>query len=313
MVPCSVAPVPAARRRACLTLTSLTEVAASPARARWWQALNPAIYLVSILPGFGVWQLLAPSGKPLASLVAATFAVVLVQHAINLLNDVADWRLGADVEKWDSWVRIHHGDLSVATRHGWLSFAGGTLLGLITLAANDRLWVFALALPLVILGYRYNSGERPLSYTRAAEWVTGVCYGPGVFGGLWLVTHLDMNLSTLLGSVAFGCLAVTLLLSHQPPQIDTDRRAGKQSFAARHGAQRTYRAIRVLFVGFLALWAAALAYQQPHTATLALYILLSCLAFAATYLKGFGPKQLLLASTGLLAAQALVGAWGTLS
>lgn len=288
----------------------MTEAAATLARARWWQALNPAIYLVSILPGFGVWQLLPPSGKSLASLVAATFAVVLVQHAINLLNDVADWRLGADVDKWDSWVRIHDGDLGVATRHGWLSFGAGTLLGLITLAANDRLWVFALALPLVILGYRYNSGARPLSYTRAAEWVTGLCYGPGVFGGLWLATHQGVNLTTLLGSVAFGCLAVTLLLSHQPPQIHSDRQAGKRSYAARHGAARTYQAIRVLFLAFLATWAMALAYLQPHAATLAFNLALSVLAFATTYLKGFGPKHLLLAASGLLAAQALLdGAW----
>jgi 1,4-dihydroxy-2-naphthoate octaprenyltransferase len=283
----------------------LTGKVASLAPARWWQALTPAIYLVSILPGVGVWQLVRPTGEALPSLVAATLAVVLVQHAINVLNDVADWRLGADVEKWNSWVRVHGEDLVAATYHGWLSFLAGGLLGLATLAWGERLWVLAFALPLVGLGYLYNSGKRPLSYTRLGEWVTGLCYGPGVFGCLWLVTHQDIDFSTLMGCAAFGCLAVALLLSHQPPQIATDRQAGKQSFAARYGAARTYQTARALFLSFLITWGLALRYSQPHSMALALYIVLSCLVFAGTYVKEFGPKYLLLSSTALFAAQAL--------
>jgi 1,4-dihydroxy-2-naphthoate octaprenyltransferase len=283
----------------------LTDNVAFAAPARWWQALTPAIYLVSVLPGVGVRQLLRPTGDALGSLAAATVAVVLVQHAINVLNDVADWRLGADAEKRNSWVRVHDEDLVVATRHGWLSFLAGSLLGLATLAHGERLWILAVASPLVGLGYLYNSGRRPLSYTRLGEWVTGLCYGPGVFGCLWLVVHQDIDISTLLGCAAFGCLAVALLLSHQPPQISTDRQAGKHSFAARYGAARTYQTARVLFLSFLTIWGMALGQQQPHRVTFAFYITLSCLVFAGTYVKELGPKYLLLSSTGLFAVQAL--------
>lgn len=290
----------------CLTRGSLSDISPSARGARWWQALNPAIYLVSILPGFGVWQLTGASGPALATLAVATFAVVLIQHGINLLNDAADWRLGADAEKWDSWVRVHDHDVDVTRRHGWLSFYAGTLLGFVTLAAIGRLWVFALALPLVILGYRYNSGVKPLSYTKSAEWVTGLCYA-GVFGGLWLATLREANPATLLGSVAFGCLAVALLLSHQPPQIGSDRQAGKQSFAARYGEARTYRTIRALLLAFVAAWGTALIYGDASAVTLTVFLALSCLALALTCIKGFGPKHLLLSSAGLLVAVALVG------
>ena len=75
----------------------------------WQEALNPPIYLVSLLPGLGV-PLLAPAAlQHSLGLSLATVAVILVQHAINLFNDAADWRLGADVEKHDSWVRVHGG------------------------------------------------------------------------------------------------------------------------------------------------------------------------------------------------------------
>jgi 1,4-dihydroxy-2-naphthoate octaprenyltransferase len=283
----------------------LTDSAAVTAPARWWQALTPAIYLVSILPGVGVWQLLRPTGEALLTLVIATVAVVLVQHAVNVLNDLADWRLGADAEKWNSWVRVHREDLAVVGRHGWLSLLAGGVLGILALARSDRLWVLAFALPLVGLGLLYNAGKRPLSYTWLGEWVTGLCYGPGVFGGLWLVTGHDLDLSALPGSLAFGSLAVALLLSHQPPQMHTDRLAGKRSFAARYGKVRTYRTARILLLAFLATWGLALASRAAPGVTLALYVLLSCLVVAGSFGRSFGPRYVLLSASALFAILAV--------
>jgi 1,4-dihydroxy-2-naphthoate octaprenyltransferase len=276
------------------------------AKLKWWQALNPAIYLISILPGIGVWLLALPSGNSLIALVGATLAVTLLQHAINLLNDEADWRLGADSEKWDSWVHVHDLNLSLVRMHGWLSFLGGTALGLAILVWRDQLDILVPAIPLVALGYLYNSGKRPLSYTRLGEWVTGLCYGPGVFGGLWLVGGQSVNLVALSGSLAFACLAVALLLAHQPQQMQTDRLAGKLSFAVRYGAAITYRFARILFLTFLLAWVSALIYQQAEPLTIGVDTLLSCAIFAGSLKKPPDSKYLLLSSCVLLMALALV-------
>ena len=56
---------------------------------------------------------------------------------------------------------------------------------------------------------------------------------------------------------AAGALAMALLLSHQPPQIETDRAAGKHSFAVRYGREMTVRAAWGLYL--LALFSFALA------------------------------------------------------
>jgi 1,4-dihydroxy-2-naphthoate octaprenyltransferase len=149
---------------------------------KWWQAFNPAIYLVSILPGITVW-LLAASPINHSTLWASTFSVVLLQHGINLLNDAKDWQLGADTEKYDSWVRVHHGSISTTFYHGLFSLITGGILGLLILLINQQLWILKFALPLVALGILYNAGRHPLSYTAAGEWATALCYGPGVFGG----------------------------------------------------------------------------------------------------------------------------------
>lgn len=216
---------------------------------RWWQVLNPAIYLVSILPGVAVW-LLARSPVHHGALWLATLAVVLLQHGINLLNDAKDWQRGADIHKYDSWVRYHGGSMRTAFHHGLISLTAGGVLGLLVLLLYQRLWILGFALPLTVLGVLYNAGRRPLSYTAAGEWATALCYG-GVFSGLWFVAGQPAGRIALLGTLAFAAFATALLFSHQPPQIETDRQAGKRSFAVRHGALFTCQVAS-------ALWAVAL-------------------------------------------------------
>jgi 1,4-dihydroxy-2-naphthoate octaprenyltransferase len=268
---------------------------------RWHEALNPPIYLVSLLPGLGV-PLLSPAAPPHPlGLVLATVAVILVQHAINLFNDAADWRLGADVEKYDSWVRVHRGRPRTAALHGLISLLAAGLLGLSVLWQQDQWWILLIALPMVGLGYLYNAGRRPLSYTHLGEWVTGICYGPGVFGCLWLVAGLGPDIGMVTGSIAFGALAMALLLSHQPPQIETDRRAGKHSFAVRYGADRTLGVARLLFLLFLACLGATLIISAGWP--LAVLGAIAALASAVWLLSGaLNPRRTLLAASAFVIA-----------
>ena len=271
----------------------------------WHQALNPPIYLVSILPGLGIPLLAQAPVENTGGLFLATFAVVLLQHAINLFNDAADWRLGADVEKYDSWVRVHGERPRNAVLHGALSLLAGGVLGLGLLWQQGQFWILLIALPMVGLGYLYNAGSKPLSYTHLGEWVTGICYGPGVFGCLWLVAGFEAGAAMVAGMIAFGALAVALLLSHQPPQIATDRRAGKLSFAVRFGAARTVFTARLLFAVFLAAVCGAIF----MTASPVLAFVLGPLAVILLALVARGtvnPKRILLAATAFVTVGILI-------
>lgn len=272
---------------------------------KWHQALNPPIYLVSVLPGLGVPLVAQAPVENTGGLWLATFAVVLLQHAINLFNDAADWRLGADVEKHDSWVRVHGARPQAAVLHGALSLLAGGLLGLGLLWHQGQLWILSIALPMVALGYLYNAGSKPLSYTHLGEWVTGICYGPGVYGCLWLVSGLEPDAAMVAGMIAFAALAVALLLSHQPPQIATDRRAGKRSFAVRFGAARTVFTARLLFAVFLAaVTAVILTSALPGVALVQGLLALALLTSVAR--AAVNPKRILLAATAFVAAGLLV-------
>ncbi|MDT8282720.1 MAG: prenyltransferase [Gammaproteobacteria bacterium] len=278
---------------------------------KWWQVFNPAIYLISILPAISVFILAGENPVWQQGLVFSTLAVVLLQHAINLFNDASDWKLGADTEKMDSWVRLHHGNTSPVTRHALISFIIGGLIGLSVLIVGHKLWIVFIALPLIGLGYLYNAGETPLSYNWTGEWVTGLCYGPGVFGCLWFVAGLAFNLTAILGMFAFAALAVSLLLSHQPPQIETDRQAGKKSFCVRYGVQKTCQVSIALFTAALLLIGTGLSinYSIPYLQ----YALFSLILMFSLYLvkAGPNPKKILLLSSTILLLSVIALPWLT--
>jgi len=278
---------------------------------KWWQVFNPAIYLISVLPAIAVIVLAGENPVWKQGLVFSAIAVVLLQHAINLFNDVSDWHLGADTEKMDSWVRVHNGNTRPVTVHALISFFLGGIIGLSVLVVGDKLWIVFIALPLIGLGYLYNAGKSPLSYTWMGEWVTGVCYGPGVFGCLWFVAGQDFNLTAVSGMLAFAALAVSLLLSHQPPQFETDRQAGKKSFCVRYGKQKTCQVSVMLFTIALLLVGAGISINHNFS-----YLqngsFLLIMGFSFYLMKvGPNPKRVLILSSTILLLSVITLPWLT--
>ena len=267
-------------------------------QTRWWQALNPAIYLVSVLPFFGVY-LITEGAFWIEGVALATMAVVLLQHAINLFNDVSDWQLGADSNKQDSWVRVFDGNTRPVFWQGVSSTLLGVGLGLLVLGQSGKYWILYIAMPMVLLGYLYNAGSRPLSYTALGEWVTGLCYGPGVFGCLYLLGNDQLTPASIGGMVTFACLAMALLLSHQPPQVDTDRNAGKHTFAVRYGVTATVNGVRLLLM--IAVIAFALSLWQVDCGACAIvFVSLSAYAAVSVLRDAINPKSVLFAASLVL-------------
>lgn len=273
---------------------------------RWWQALNPAIYLISVLPLFGV-LLLAENHAWVEGVAIATLAVVLLQHAINLFNDVSDWQLGADTHKFDSWVRVFAGNTRPVFLQGMISAVVGMALGLLVLSWSGQYWILLVAVPMILLGYLYNAGKKPLSYTVLGEWVTGLCYGPGVFGCLYLVGTGELTPPGIAGMVTFASLAMALLLSHQPPQIETDAEAGKRTFAVRYGKVTTCNTVLLLLLIAVVSFTAAL-WLAGCASCAAVFISLSAVAAVFSLHDSINPKSVLLTSSMVFVCTMLVSA-----
>lgn len=238
-------------------------------------------------------------------LIVSTLAVILLQHAINLFNDISDWNLGADTEKMDSWVRLFDGKTSPVTTQALISFVTGGVIGLSVLFIGDKLWIVFIALPLITLGYLYNAGKPPLSYTWMGEWVTGICYG-GVFGCLWLVAGLELNVVAVMGMIAIAALAMSLLLSHQPPQFETDRQVGKRSFCVRYGKKKTKQVSVWLFTLALLFISLGASFNQAMP-TLQYAVFLLIIIFSVYLSKvGPNPKRVLILSSALLLSMTML-------
>lgn len=257
-----------------------------------WQVLQPAIYLISILPGL-VWLNLLPDITLRPYFFLTILAVVLIQHGINVLNDATDWKKGADSEKELSWVNFHNLDLKTVQIHGLVSFTLGTILGTTLVILFHKIEVLYLALPLVLLGFGYNWSQWTLSYTALGEWVTGLCYGPGVFGCMGYLFTGNITKIHILGSVAFAFFAVAVLFSHQPPQVLSDFLAGKRSFAVRFGPQKTILATKILYSISWVLLTYVMGQGQLESWLLFVFYSISLILFFKTIKLHPSPKTLL--------------------
>lgn len=275
------------------------------ATLRWWQFLNPAIYLISVLPALLVVILADQSVPEPFSLFISVLAVILLQHAINLFNDVSDWNRGADVQKMNSWVRLFDGQTEPVNKQAIWSLVTGCLSGLLVLVIQEKLWVIAFAFPLMLLGYFYNAGKSPLAYTSMGEWVTGICYS-GVFAGLWVVAGLPLTIDLLIGAISTGALAMSLLLAHQSPQIETDRRVGKLSFCVRYGIAKTQACSVALYLSSCLLILLGILMDTGITTT-ALFVIITVLISGVVIHKlEPSPKSILMTSSSIIALMLLL-------
>ena len=233
------------------------------------------------------------------SLFISVLAVILLQHAINLFNDVSDWNRGADVQKMNSWVRLFDGNTRPVNQQAVLSLVIGCLTGLLILVLEEKLWVLLFAFPLMLLGYFYNAGTSPLAYTSMGEWVTGICYG-GVFAGLWIVAGLPLNIDLCIGAFSTGALAMSLLLAHQSPQIETDRRVGKLSFCVRYGIAKTQACSVALYLSSCLLIVLGILLDNGITTSAVLLLILVLISTFVLHKSAPSPKSILLMSSGII-------------
>ena len=193
--------------------------------------------------------------------LAALWGAIFIQIGTNLVNDLGDFRRGAD----------RPGRLGPprALAMGWLtageirtgilvSFLCAMLAG-VYLAAQAGWPVIAIGLASIAAGVAYTAGPWPLAYNGFGELFVFLFFGVVAVCGTYYVEVLTLSPDAALASIPVGALATAILVVNNVRDLEGDRAAGKRTVAVRVGR----RGARALYVILL-----AAAYVTPVLLTL---------------------------------------------
>jgi 1,4-dihydroxy-2-naphthoate octaprenyltransferase len=180
--------------------------------------------------------------------LAALWGAIFIQIGTNLVNDLGDFRRGADHgERLGPPRALAMGWLTPAeVRAGVvLSFLLAALAGLyLTLAAG---WiVVAIGLASIAAGAAYTAGPWPLAYHGMGDLFVFLFFGMVAVCGTYFVEAKTVSLDALAAAVPVGALATAILVVNNVRDLDGDRAAGKRTVAVRvgrRGARAEYLAL----------------------------------------------------------------------
>ncbi len=225
-----------------------TRLASQPIQ-RAFLATRPAFVLLAVVAaGIGLaashasGHAVAPLWAILTLLGAATF-----HAAINVHNDYFDDLNGTDAGNDERQFpftggsrMIQNGVMSqAATRHlAWGLYAATVAIGvaLLTRGGLPLLW---LGLAGMVLGWAYSAP--PLALNRRGLGEPTVAIGFGLFMplGADLVQRGTLHALPVWAGLGFALMAANLLLINQFPDLQADRRAGKDHWVVRLGRRRS--------------------------------------------------------------------------
>lgn len=206
-----------------------------------------------------------------AAFIAALVGSIFIQIGTNLANDYSDARRGADDVDRLGPVRVTAAGLVTPRRvlvATYLAFAVAIGCG-IYLATVAGPVIIAVGIVSIAAGILYTGGPRPYGYAGLGEPFVFLFFGLVAVNGSYYVQVEQLDLLPLGLSISIGALATAILVVNNLRDIETDRRAGKNTLAVRIGrdaARRLY--VALIALAYLALPVTLLAAGGPWWAML---------------------------------------------
>ena len=224
----------------------MSQSTAKPSGLRiWLLAARPRTLPAAVAPvlvGTALASQLANRFSLLAFL-ATLAGALLIQIGTNLANDYSDARRGTDTEDRLGPVRVTAGGLVppkqvlVAT---YLTFGLAVAVGIYLVAISG--WpLLIVGVVSIMAGVLYTGGPRPYGYAGLGEIFVFLFFGLVAVAGTYYVQTVEIAWESVELAVPVCLLASAILVVNNIRDIDTDRRANKNTLAVRLGRPATRR------------------------------------------------------------------------
>lgn len=233
-------------------------VSARPgAWSTWLSAARPATLPAAVAPVLvGTAAIAGAEGEFSLAIFAATLAAaLLIQVGTNLANDVFDFQRGADNADRLGPPRVTQSGLIPPERvraGTYAAFGAAAAIGLYLVFVGG--WpILALGAASIAAGLAYTGGPWPLGYHGLGDLFVFVFFGLVAVMGTYYLQAGGVSATALAASVPVAMTVTAILVVNNLRDIETDRRAGKNTLAVRLGARRTRVQYGLLVLGAYAL------------------------------------------------------------
>jgi 1,4-dihydroxy-2-naphthoate polyprenyltransferase len=220
----------------------------------WLMAARPRTLPAAIAPvlvGTAVAVESEGSLPRVGAFVAALLGSIFIQIGTNLANDYSDAKRGADTVDRLGPVRVTSAGLVTPQRvltATWIAFGVAIACG-IYLTAVAGLVILLIGALSIAAGVLYTGGPRPYGYAGLGEVFVFLFFGLVAVNGSYYVQVERLDALPLGLSIAVGFLATAILVVNNVRDLETDRRAGKNTLAVRMGRGNAVMLYRLLVLG----------------------------------------------------------------
>lgn len=213
----------------------------------WCAAIMPALFAFAL-------SLHTTGYLPFLTCLVLLIICILMQSAVNALNDYFDFKEGADteadeVDEDDSVLVYNDIDPKSVLAFALLCLAAAFLLGIhiIAIAGYIPLLIALLAALIVLL---YSGGRTPISHLPIGEAVSGITMGGLIPLAIFCVLTGDLDWFVLLLSIPEIIGVGLIMMTNNTCDIEKDREARRATLPTklqREGSIRVYRCLLVLW------------------------------------------------------------------
>lgn len=208
----------------------------------WWLAIRPKTLPAAVGPVAVGTAVALADGRFLALPALGCFlGAMLLQIGVNLANDYFDFKNNIDSEERQGPVRVTQSGLIAPE-----DVKRGMIICLI-LAAFVFLYLGVVGGPPIILVgiasvlavLAYSGGPYPIASNGLGEIFVFIFFGLVAVGGTYYIQAKDLTVVALMAAVPPGLLITAIMVVNNLRDIDTDKKAGKNTLAVILGRYRT--------------------------------------------------------------------------